>query len=110
MLNGPRTGGNLQMNTDCFEGQWRQMRGELRSWWGKLSDNGFEKIAGKKDRLVGMLQEKYGYTRDAAQQEIDRRFSEYNARTRAANSPHIAGKAEEDRNEPSAVQPMAAVG
>jgi uncharacterized protein YjbJ (UPF0337 family) len=74
------------MNTDIFEGQWRQMRGELRSWWGKLTDDDLEKIAGKKDRLVGMLQEKYGYTRQAAQQELDRRFREYQARTGGAGT------------------------
>jgi uncharacterized protein YjbJ (UPF0337 family) len=73
------------MNTDTFEGQWKQMKGELRSWWGRLSDNDFEKIAGKKDRLVGMLQEKYGYTREAAQQEIDRRFREYDDRMRTSS-------------------------
>lgn len=61
------------------------MKGELRSWWGRLSDNDFEKIAGKKDRLIGTLQEKYGYTREAAQQEIDRRFKEYDERMRTSS-------------------------
>jgi uncharacterized protein YjbJ (UPF0337 family) len=75
----------ISMNTDTFEGQWRQMRGEFRSWWGRLTDNDLEKIAGKKDRLVGMLQEKYGYTREAAQQEIDRRFREYDERMRTTS-------------------------
>jgi uncharacterized protein YjbJ (UPF0337 family) len=79
------------MNSDTFEGRWKQMRGELRSWWGRLSDNDFEKIGGKKDRLVGMLQEKYGYTREAAQQEIDRRFREYDERMRSA-SPSSTGQ------------------
>jgi uncharacterized protein YjbJ (UPF0337 family) len=68
------------MHAETFEGKWRQMRGDLRSWWGKLSDNDLERIAGKKDRLIGVLQEKYGYTREAAQQEIDRRFKEYDER------------------------------
>lgn len=68
------------MNTDIFEGRWRQMRGDLRSWWGKLSDNDLERIGGKKDRLIGVLQEKYGYTRETAQQEVDRRFREYEQR------------------------------
>jgi uncharacterized protein YjbJ (UPF0337 family) len=67
-------------NTDIFEGRWRQMRGELRSWWGKLTDDDLEKIAGKKDRLFGMLQEKYGYTRQTAEQEVDRRLREYSGR------------------------------
>lgn len=62
---------------DVFEGQWRQMRGTLRSWWGKLTDNDWERIAGQKDKLLGVLQEKYGYTRDMAHHEIERRFSEH---------------------------------
>jgi uncharacterized protein YjbJ (UPF0337 family) len=74
------------MNTDTIEGQWRQMKGDLRSWWGRLTDNDFERVAGKKDRLVGMLQEKYGYTREAAQQEVDRRLREYDERVRGAAS------------------------
>jgi uncharacterized protein YjbJ (UPF0337 family) len=74
------------MNTDTFEGQWRQMKGDLRSWWGRLTDNDFERVAGKKDRLIGMLQEKYGYTREAAQQEVDRRLREYDERVRGAAS------------------------
>jgi uncharacterized protein YjbJ (UPF0337 family) len=98
------------MNTDTFEGQWRQMRGELRSWWGRLSDNDFEKIAGKKDRLIGMLQEKYGYTHEAAQQEMDRRFREYEDRTRTSSPTRKSGKTEDGMSDTSAVQPISAVG
>jgi uncharacterized protein YjbJ (UPF0337 family) len=98
------------MNIDTFEGQWRQMRGEMRSWWGRLSDNDFEKIAGKKDRLVGILQEKYGYTRDAAQQEIDRRFREYDQRTHASSSNPKSGKTEDSTHENGGVQVTTAVG
>jgi uncharacterized protein YjbJ (UPF0337 family) len=85
------------MQADVFEGKWRQMRGELRSWWGKLTDSDFERVAGKKDRLIGLLQEKYGYTREAAQQEIDRRFKEYDERT---GSPG-PGKREQSGGSPS---------
>jgi uncharacterized protein YjbJ (UPF0337 family) len=74
------------MNTDVFEGRWKQMRGDLKSWWGKLTDDDLEKIGGKKDRLLGMLQEKYGYTREAAQREIDRRFQEYEKRGGASGT------------------------
>jgi len=78
------------MNTDTFEGQWRQMRGEIRSWWGRLTENDLEKVAGKKDRLIGTLQEKYGYTREAAQQEIDRRLREFDERMRTLSAPKSA--------------------
>lgn len=65
------------MNEDTFAGQWKEMRGTLRSWWGKLTDDDLERIGGEKDRLIGVMQEKYGYTRDEAQKEVERRFNEY---------------------------------
>jgi uncharacterized protein YjbJ (UPF0337 family) len=65
------------MNNDIFAGQWKAMRGALRSWWGKLTDDDFERIGGQKDKLVGVIQEKYGYTRDQAQRDVERRFNEY---------------------------------
>jgi uncharacterized protein YjbJ (UPF0337 family) len=54
------------MNEDVFAGQWKQMRGELKTWWGRLADDDFEKIGGQKDKLVGLVQERYGYTRGDA--------------------------------------------
>jgi uncharacterized protein YjbJ (UPF0337 family) len=57
------------------------LRGELRSWWGRLTDDALENIAGQTDKLLGMLQEKYGYTREQAQHEVDRRLQEYDERT-----------------------------
>ena len=66
------------MNEDVFSGRWKEMRGTLRSWWGNLTDDDFEWIGGQKDRLVGLVQQKYGYTRDQAQSDVDRRFRDYN--------------------------------
>ena len=68
------------MNKDVFEGQWKQIRGQARTWWGKLTDDDLDKVAGKFDQFVGVLQEKYGYTREAAEKEIDKRMAEYEAR------------------------------
>jgi uncharacterized protein YjbJ (UPF0337 family) len=65
------------MNQDIFAGQWKQMRGALKSWWGKLADDDFDRIGGQKDELIGLVQEKYGHTRDQAQQEVERRFKEH---------------------------------
>ena len=41
------------MNQDIFAGQWKQMRGALKSWWGKLSDDDFDRIGGQMDQLIG---------------------------------------------------------
>jgi len=73
------------MNNDVFAGQWRQMRGSLKSWWGMLSDDDLERVGGEKDKLVGLVQERYGQTREDAEREVDRRLSEYNAGGMAAN-------------------------
>jgi uncharacterized protein YjbJ (UPF0337 family) len=69
------------MNEDVFAGQWKQMRGELKSWWGKLADDDFERVGGQKDKLIGLVQEKYGYARDQAEQEVERRLKEYSDKT-----------------------------
>lgn len=65
------------MNHDIFEGKWQQVRGEVKSWWGKLTDDDLDRAGGNYDVLTGMLQEKYGYTREAAGEEIDRRMAEF---------------------------------
>ena len=73
------------VNFDILAGRWKQMRGELRSWWGRLTDNDLEQIGGQQDKLIGRLQERYSYTRERAQQEVARRLQEYHARLGAAS-------------------------
>ena len=73
------------MNKDILEGQWKQIRGEARAWWGKLTDSDLERVAGKFDVLVGLLQEKYGYTREQAADEVDQRVSDYEADLKKSN-------------------------
>jgi uncharacterized protein YjbJ (UPF0337 family) len=70
-----------KMNPDFFSAKWQQMQGTLRSWWGKLSDDDWERIGGQKDRLIGMLQEKYGYAKDMALREVERRLQEYSGQS-----------------------------
>jgi uncharacterized protein YjbJ (UPF0337 family) len=65
------------MNDDVFTGQWTQMRGSLKSWWGRLTDDDLDRIAGQKDRLVGLVQEKYGQSREQAEREVEQRLREY---------------------------------
>jgi uncharacterized protein YjbJ (UPF0337 family) len=67
------------MNKDILEGKWKQMRGNAKTWWGKLTDDDLDRAAGKYDVLAGLLQEKYGYTRQRADEEIDKRLKEFEA-------------------------------
>jgi uncharacterized protein YjbJ (UPF0337 family) len=80
------------MNKDILEGQWKQMRGETKAWWGKLTDDDLDRAAGKLEVLNGLLQEKYGYTREHAADEIDRRVTEYEAGLKRTTVPTPAKK------------------
>lgn len=62
---------------DILQGNWKQMKGQVKEWWGDLTDDDLTKIDGKRDKLVGALQERYGYAKDRAENEVNRRFDEY---------------------------------
>jgi uncharacterized protein YjbJ (UPF0337 family) len=66
------------MDTNELEGKWQKLRGEIRSQWGKLTDDDLERIAGNKDKLIGVVQERYGYVWDEARQVVDRYLDDYN--------------------------------
>jgi uncharacterized protein YjbJ (UPF0337 family) len=59
------------MNSDILKGQWNQLKGQLKTQWGKLTNDDLDQIEGSRDILIGKLQERYGRTRDEAQREID---------------------------------------
>ncbi len=58
------------MNKDILEGKWMQLRGDIRSKWGDLTDDDLDRVAGNRDRLMGILQERYGYARDEAERQV----------------------------------------
>lgn len=58
------------MEHDILKGKWKQMRGEVRKWWGALTDDEVDRIAGSSEKLVGILQERYGYSKQKALQEV----------------------------------------
>jgi uncharacterized protein YjbJ (UPF0337 family) len=59
------------MNWDQVEGKWKQVKGGVKERWGKLTDDDLDTIAGRRDQLVGKLQERYGITREQAEREIE---------------------------------------
>jgi len=82
-----RTSGGAGMNSDVLQGRWKQLRGDIKTWWGRLTDDDLERVAGQKDRLVGLVQEKYGYTREKALQEVDARLGAVGTRGPAEETP-----------------------
>jgi len=82
------------MNKDIFEGNWKQIRSEAKAWWGKLTDDDMDWVAGKAEVLEGLLQEKYGYTRERAADEIDKRVTQYETTMKTKTLPDLRKKTE----------------
>jgi len=75
------------MNWDQFAGQWKQYTGKVKERWSKLTDSDLTQIQGKRDQLVGKIQERYGITKEEAHRQLDeflnlqQESSEHSART-----------------------------
>jgi uncharacterized protein YjbJ (UPF0337 family) len=69
---------NVSINRDVLAGKWAQARGQVKQMWGKLTDNDLDRINGRFDELAGLVQERYGYTRDQAEREVTRFIEQMN--------------------------------
>jgi uncharacterized protein YjbJ (UPF0337 family) len=65
------------LNTDILKGKWKEIKGDVKAKWGKLTDDDLLEIEGNEEKLVGLLQKKYGYAKEDAEKEyrdfMDRR-------------------------------------
>jgi uncharacterized protein YjbJ (UPF0337 family) len=59
------------MNWDQVEGNWKQFSGKVKEKWAKLTDDDMTMIAGKRDQLVGRIQELYGIKKEEAEKQLD---------------------------------------
>jgi uncharacterized protein YjbJ (UPF0337 family) len=66
------------MNWDTIQGKWKQSSGAVKEKWGKLTDDDLTVIAGKKEQLVGKIQERYGVAKDAAEKQVNEFTTAYN--------------------------------
>ena len=59
------------MNWDQIEGSWMQVKGKARENWGELTDDELDKAKGQREQLVGLVQKRYGDTKEAAEKTVD---------------------------------------
>jgi uncharacterized protein YjbJ (UPF0337 family) len=59
------------MENDIFKGKWKQLRGQIQQKWGDLTNDDLDRIQGAQTEFEGLLQERYGYTKERARQEVN---------------------------------------
>jgi uncharacterized protein YjbJ (UPF0337 family) len=58
------------MNWDQIEGKWKQAKGQAQQQWGKLTGDDLDRVDGKREELVGKVQERYGIAKDEAEKQV----------------------------------------
>jgi len=59
------------MNWDQVEGKWKQTKGQIKEKWGRLTDDDLDMIGGRRQQLIGKIQERYGLAKEAAESQAD---------------------------------------
>ena len=59
------------MNWETIKGNWNQLKGQVKTRWGDLTDDDLAVIEGERDKLVGKVQERYGITKEEAERQVD---------------------------------------
>ena len=59
------------MNSDQWQGKWKQLTGQVKEQWGKLTDDDMTQIGGNRDQLLGKIQERYGIAREEARRQVE---------------------------------------
>lgn len=58
------------MNNQELQGKWKQFKGSARQQWGKLTDDDLDQIEGRRQELVGRIQERYGKALSTVEEEV----------------------------------------
>jgi len=69
------------MDANILKGKWLQLKGRVREKWGQLTDDDVDKVGGSVERLVGLIQERYGYAKQQAEAEVDSFLARYGTTT-----------------------------
>src|SRR5215831_21198490 len=67
-----KDGRSVSMNSDQIKGKWKEMKGKVKEQWGNLTDDDLDRIEGRSDQVIGLLQQRYGYAKERAESEYNR--------------------------------------
>jgi uncharacterized protein YjbJ (UPF0337 family) len=80
------------MNWDQLQGKWKQARGQVKEKWGRLTDDDLDVIDGRRQQLVGKIQEHYGIAKELAEQQAEEFVKTLQFEERQEEKAQRAGK------------------
>lgn len=80
------------MNQDVLSGKWKEIKGEVRKAWGKLTDDEVEKTKGNLDSISGLVQQKYGYAKDDANKKVNDWLEQFDDKLKKSDKPTDASR------------------
>lgn len=75
------------MKKDIREGTWKELRGQFKEWWGKLSDDELKQAGSNAEQIVSLLQQKYGYTREHAEEDFNQHIKDARKEVKGSKGP-----------------------
>jgi len=87
------------MNWEQIEGKWKQYSGRVREKWGNLTDSDLQVIAGRRDQLIGKIQERYGIAKEEAQRQVDDFFKNFQDDATASGKTSASGEQHDHEKE-----------
>jgi len=63
--------GELVMDWDRIQGNWKQFKGRAKEKWGNLTDDDLDRVAGQREQLEGIIQQRYGIAKDQVRKDVD---------------------------------------
>jgi len=89
----------FNFNSDAFKGKWKEIKGDVRSLWGNLTEDDLEKTHGNMESLAGVIQQKYGISREEVEKKLNSLADRYGIGSQNTSSQSASAK------ESTSVQP-----
>ena len=87
------------MNEDIFSGKWHQFKGKIKENWGKLTDDDLTRINGKREKLLGALEERYGWQKQRAEDELRKYEQTFSKKERSSKEEPFRDYRDEKEND-----------
>lgn len=80
------------MNQDTLSGKWKEIKGQMRKTWGKLTDDEVEQTKGNMESISGLIQQKYGYAKEDANSKVNTWLEQFDDSLRRTDRPQNPNK------------------